>query len=688
MEKGQSHVVFIFLSEYRAGDTIFGSLTILFTILPAIAYAAVTAYLTRDYKTVFSNFFKQLPLVNILKNYDMIREIEVHENIIAEYLRRAEMTTDKKKKDKCKAIATCFTRKLEEMKSSHAIFKGFQAVFESGFQFLLQLMIAFGTDDTIILSYLYKVKTWVWITSLFSFGSMSATFTSLLLELPFQIGKEVYTPIRSSSQLKKFFKLLIPVSLGLFVRLAFLVWTMIFFTWKFTSFLIPAYFMITCLIVSIILNCTIKRTGQKLDSRMREEAVLAVFTAAFLPCVQMFGTGHGVSFRGFANAIGLVTICVCPTLTLLNDQFEMGWTFLDAFTKLPGESSFGSWRIFLAFLVGCLGGILTSTMSAHISSLIMPTNNIFAFKYAVDFEDKNAINTSLSNYPECKCFFKSKDELNTLIPDEGTTLLMYSASKQSFMGTRKLLLPPERRRNDCKGHMVFVVDKLVQTLCYIFPICCYQDRRDYGIDPNIVGSIFSRRNQNTIMKIAKLEETARTLEKIGETKEAQSLMAKAQNYWSEMIDADPYYEKSALMISSQLKDFRVLKLFLDIAEDTPSPDAERQPNSANAISNHDSETTEIEPIPKEMLETFQGKVEYNLQDHKGRSAFILACKENEVNDSETNEETGETLDQRKEVVKLFLKNADRLGIDLGLKDDQGKTGFDYLPEAWIEEIRN
>ena len=83
------------------------------------------------------------------------------------------------------------------MKSKHQIFKGFQAVFESGFQFILQFMVAFGNDDTISVSTLHKIDDWVWVTTSLSFVSMSATFTSLLLELPFQIGKEVYTPIRT-----------------------------------------------------------------------------------------------------------------------------------------------------------------------------------------------------------------------------------------------------------------------------------------------------------------------------------------------------------------------------------------------------------------------------------------------------------------------------------------------------------
>ena len=151
------------------------------------------------------------------------------------------------------------------------------------------------------------------------------------------------------------------------------------------------------------------------------------------------------------------------------------------------------------------------------------------------------------------------------------------------------------------------------------------------------------------------------------------------------------------MISSQLKDVKALKLFLDVPGE-----AERQSDPEDAESNSDPENIEnnansdiagrnpkpkeiIEKIPDEILHSFQRKVDYNLQDHKGRSAFILACQENEVNNSEPDDET---LDERKEAVKLFLKNADRLSIDLHLKDNHGKNGFDYLPETWIEEMQN
>ena len=62
-------------------------------------------------------------------------------------------------------------------------------------------------------------------------------------------------------------------------------------------------------------------------------------------------------------------------------------------------------------------------------------------------------------------------------------------------------------------------------------------------------------------------------------------------------------------------------------------------------------------------------------------------KESTANDDEDNDQDDEDIEPRKKVVKLFLEHAERLQIKLDYKDDQGKSGFDYLPENWIEEFR-
>ena len=97
-----------------------------------------------------------------------------------------------------------------------------------------------------------------------------------------------------------------------------------------------------------------------------------------------------------------------------------------------------------------------------------------------------------------------------------------------------------------------------------------------------------------------------------------------------MVESDPYYSKSAIMITSELKDIESLKVFMEHGK--------------------------------------ENGIEFNIQDHKGRSAFIHACQE-----------TGD-LEAREDTVRIFLQNAEELQINLQLKDDYGKNGFQYLSE--------
>ena len=48
------------------------------------------------------------------------------------------------------------------------------------------------------------------------------------------------------------------------------------------------------------------------------------------------------------------------------------------------------------------------------------------------------------------------------------------------------------------------------------------------------------------------------------------------------------------------------------------------------------------------------------------------------------------LDQkkRKEIVEIFLLHAEELQIDLHLKDENDKTGFDYLPQDLKNELNH
>ena len=116
--------------------------------LPAVMYALVTAIIAKDIMIFFWNFLRQLPVVNIWQNYKTARKIREYEKIIAGYLQKAKVARKKKIRDKFEAFANLYKQKLDELKSKHQIFKGYQAVFESGFQFILQFMAAFSKAKT------------------------------------------------------------------------------------------------------------------------------------------------------------------------------------------------------------------------------------------------------------------------------------------------------------------------------------------------------------------------------------------------------------------------------------------------------------------------------------------------------------------------------------------------------------
>ena len=128
--------------------------------LPALMYALVTAIIAKDCMTFLCNFLRQLPVVNIWQNYKIARKIREYEKIIAGYLNKAKMTRKRKIRDKFEAFANLYSQKLDELKSKHQIFKGYQAVFESGFQFILQIMIVFSKAKakTIMITYVHQEK--------------------------------------------------------------------------------------------------------------------------------------------------------------------------------------------------------------------------------------------------------------------------------------------------------------------------------------------------------------------------------------------------------------------------------------------------------------------------------------------------------------------------------------------------
>ena len=116
-----------------------------------------------------------------MKNCHPVQEIRAYEIIIAEYEHKADVAKNENRQkvaDKNDSIAANYSHRLDMLKSDHQTFKGYQAVFESGMQFIHQVMATFGKYNSV-----NEIDAWIWVTQTFSFLSMCFTFTSLILGL-------------------------------------------------------------------------------------------------------------------------------------------------------------------------------------------------------------------------------------------------------------------------------------------------------------------------------------------------------------------------------------------------------------------------------------------------------------------------------------------------------------------------
>ena len=118
---------------------------------------------------------------------------------------------------------------------------------------------------------------------------------------------------------------------------------------------------------------------------------------------------------------------------------------------------------------------------------------------------------------------------------------------------------------------------------WICPINCKQ----MILQANKTAVIKNEKNRERIEDVLQLEETA---EKLKDIELADIFTQRAHNLWDEIIDADPLYGKTALMISSYLKDTKTLEVFFTKYDGTAD-------------------------------------LYYNFTDFRGKTAFIYACQE-------------------------------------------------------------
>ena len=79
------------------------------------------------------------------------------------------------------------------------------------------------------------------------------------------------------------------------------------------------------------------------------------------------------------------------------------------------------------------------------------------------------------------------------------------------------------------------------------------------------------------------------------------------------------------------------------------------------------------------------KIDINAKDVNGQTGLMWLCKEDWFKwRGETQEWKLELESRIRLAIKLFMENADSFEIDLHYRDNDGKTGFDYIPEHLLK----
>ena len=77
------------------------------------------------------------------------------------------------------------------------------------------------------------------------------------------------------------------------------------------------------------------------------------------------------------------------------------------------------------------------------------------------------------------------------------------------------------------------------------------------------------------------------------------------------------------------------------------------------------------------------KIDINAKDVNGQTGLMWLCKEDwfgRTIDQINQQEVEWTESRVRLAITLFIENADSFEIDLQYRDNDGKTGFDYIPE--------
>lgn len=318
----------------RSKDWIFGGLTLSLAFLP---------FMFAMLRKQSCEAFYQLPGVHIVRNFQTCLKSQNLKLITANLECEKEKAEDCEEKEKFDLQIDYFNDKLRNLSSDSQVDKSYQAILESGLQFLLQTTInyyQFGEFGWLVWLKVSSPLTKFQILS--SFVSVIVTLTKMLFDLPVQVGNKMvkrrdYKSCRSTVETGwKYYRgklayvasaSIIPLLVIGSSLLATTLRDQMFgkhfnmFSWKMATFSLLAemVFLGTCLHCYSCVNIRLKRG--RLHEKAKECLILSGFAGLIFPSVICEFEENLVFVSGFFAAVcGIITPLVMTILVHVLDE--------------------------------------------------------------------------------------------------------------------------------------------------------------------------------------------------------------------------------------------------------------------------------------------------------------------------------------------------------------------------------
>ena len=499
-----------------------------------------------------------------------------------------------------------YESQLCEVNSSFALEKGFQSIFESLLQFILQSAILQSESESNPFSFgilsLLSVKTYDPVKTfqlLTSFGSVLVSFYRMLTTLKIQIGDQVINPNPIRSRYKLWLGYLLIC--GIFLRLLSFGCTFYIYTWSFATIL----FSIQLLLMVIPCGFYIWIISRKAQQEIKPILLLNCFSCILVPVLGIFEMNIIFICAIITNVLGFILpysfMAINHAIQNVDNLDQEGYIRNSRSGLLPMITLYGVAFSFAGiFYSYAIENILKeSNLSLKIEDTIK-SKDLVTMK-GIYLQPKpcttKAVNYIMSGFG---------DGIKNTISHLSMTPFILATLHNSPEGVRLLLN---------KKHLNIPIN---------YNAIAGKGRYDFK---KILG-LEKMKNQGEVI----LER----MPNFGRIQiNAKEIVSDADKAMLECFKEDKYFNKSAMMIAAMEKNVPIVDIM--------------------------------------MTQSDQVDLDWNLTDHLGMTAFILACQPGSDHETE-------------KVVRLFLKHSNVLNIDLNTHDNSNRSGFDYLPNRMIHNL--